>query len=35
MAIIAAVVVLAFGVLYFAVANEERRLEMVARPRKR
>jgi hypothetical protein len=35
MAIIAAVVVFAFGLLYFAVANEERRLETVARPRKR
>jgi hypothetical protein len=35
MAIVAAGVVLAFGILYFAVANEERRLETVARPRKR
>jgi hypothetical protein len=35
MAILAAFVVLAFGVLYFAVAAEERRLKAVAKPRKR
>jgi hypothetical protein len=35
MALIAAVVVLAFGVLYFAVASEERRLGIVTKPRKR
>lgn len=35
MVLIAAVVVLAFGLLYFAVGNEERHLETAAKLRKR
>jgi hypothetical protein len=35
MALIITIVIAAFGLLYFAVANEERHLEKAARPHKR